>query len=257
MIRLLSIELNKLRTYRAFWILSGLYFAGLAGCLLSIEGIMNSISHVKIFSFTSFPDVWHAFTYIAGFFHYILAVIVIILICSEFNFKTVRQNIISGMSRGEWLAGKILLMAFFALASTLVVALCSLLLGLVSSSSFEMGMMMDKAHFILAYFVQTVGYLVFSILVGMLVRNTGIAIGIFSIYTWILEKVLVYYLPEDIGNFMPFEAFGNTIKLPFLDALPLGMPVQSGPDYLALSVSVFYIGLFSGLCYLFLTKRDL
>ncbi len=257
MIRLLSIELNKLRSYRAFWILSALYFAGLAGCLLTVEGIMNSLSNVKIFSFTSFPGVWHYFAYIGGFFHYILAVIVIILICSEFNFKTVRQNVISGMSRGEWLAGKILLMMFFALASTIVVFLCSMIMGLTHSSSFEMEMMMDQAHFILAYFIQTVGYLVFSILVGMLIRNTGIAIGIFSIYTWIIEKVIVFYLPDEVGNFLPFEAFANTIKLPFLDALPLGMTAQTGPDYLALGVSVFYIGLFTGLCYLFLSKRDL
>jgi hypothetical protein len=186
-----------------------------------------------------------------------LAVIVIILICSEFNFKTVRQNVISGMSRGEWLAGKILLMMFFALASTIVVFLCSMIMGLTHSSSFEMEMMMDQAHFILAYFIQTVGYLVFSILVGMLIRNTGIAIGIFSIYTWIIEKVIVFYLPDEVGNFLPFEAFANTIKLPFLDALPLGMTAQTGPDYLALGVSVFYIGLFTGLCYLFLSKRDL
>jgi ABC-2 type transport system permease protein len=255
--RLLSIELNKLRNYRAFWILSALYFLGVAGCLLSIQGIMNTLSRVSLFSFNSFPDVWHYFTYIAGFFHYILAVIVIILICSEFNFKTVRQNIISGMSRAEWLVGKILLMFFFALASTMVVGLCCLMMGFSNSSASQIGIMMTKAHFILAYFIQLVGYLLFAMLLSMLIRNTGIVIGIYSIYTWILEKVLAYYLGDDIGQFLPFQAFGKMIRIPFLDAIPMGIPPQTGPDLLAISVSCFYVALFGGLCYWFLAKRDL
>ena len=42
MTRLLRIEFHKLRSYRAFWILLGLYLLSLALTLFSIQGIVNT-----------------------------------------------------------------------------------------------------------------------------------------------------------------------------------------------------------------------
>lgn len=256
--KLLSIELNKLRNFRAFWVLTGMYFIGLSATLLTIQGIINALTEnpMTTFSFNSFPEVWHYLAWIGGFFHYILAVVVIILICSEFSYKTVRQNIITGMSRSEWMLGKFQLMVFFALCSTLVYFLCAMILGLTSSSPMEMGMMMDKAHFILSFFIQTLVYLMLAILVGMVVRNTGVAIGIFLIYSWIIEKVIVFKLPDSIQQFFPLEASNDMISLPFLNELT-ATARQGGPNWTATAISIAWIGIFYFLGHLYLKKKDL
>lgn len=256
--KLLSIELNKLRNYRAFWILTGLYFFGLTLTLLSIQAILNTFSANPLtqFSFNSFPEVWHYLGYIGGFFHYILAVIVIILICSEFSYKTVRQNIINGMSRGEWMLGKFGLMAFFALCSTLVYVLSCLIVGLINSSPMELAMILDKAHFIIAFFVQTLGYLMLAMLTGMIVRNTGIAIGIFLIYSWIIERVITFKLPDEVQQFFPLNASNELIQFPFLNEM-MGNARQVGPDWIALGISILWIGIFYYLGHLYLKKKDI
>ena len=256
--KLLTIELNKLRNFRAFWVLTGMYFIGLSATLLTIQGIITSFANnpMDFLSFDTFPEVWHYLGYIGGYFHYILAVIVIILICSEFNYKTVRQNIITGLSRTEWMLGKFHLMVFFALCSTLIYFLCTMAVGLINTEGTELGLMMSKAHFVFAFFIQTLVYLMLAILIGMIVRNTGIAIGIFMIYSWIIEKVIIWKLPDEIAQFFPLQASNDMIQWPFLNEI-LAMSRQDGPNWTAIVISIAWIGIFYFLGHLYLKKKDI
>ncbi|MEM7040083.1 MAG: ABC transporter permease, partial [Bacteroidota bacterium] len=188
MIRLLRIEFFKLRNFRAFWILIAMYTLGLTLTLLLFEVILNNFFSQmapglgQVWDIYSFPGVWQFETWFAGFFHYILSVIIIILICNEFGFKTIRQNVINGMSRLEFLMGKLLLIAALALVSTLVVFTISMIQGLTHSSSGEMDMMFRSFSFVPAFFLQAVSYMLLAFVIGILVRRTGIAIGITLIY---------------------------------------------------------------------------
>lgn len=261
--RLISLEFHKLRGYRAFWILFILYVGTLAMTVLSLNGILSAFFSKNMPSglggswpLNSFPDSWHYLTYLAGFFHYILAVIVIILICNEFSFKTVRQNVIDGMSRTEWLMGKFLMLMLFALVSTVIVFVCILVLGMIDTIGFQAGDMFEKIHFMALYFLQLVGYLMLAFVIGMLIRRTGIAIGVMFIYAWFLEKVTVFlvgeYVSEDLAGFFPLESFNRMIPLPFNFSEGL-----SSTDPMAMATSIGFILLFMGISYLFLHKRDL
>ena len=55
-----------------------------------------------------FPDIWQNLTYISTYFQPILAIIVIISLTNEFSFKTIRQNIIDGFDRKDFLVSKLL-----------------------------------------------------------------------------------------------------------------------------------------------------
>jgi ABC-type transport system involved in multi-copper enzyme maturation permease subunit len=261
--RLISLEFHKLRGYRAFWILFALYIGTLTITVLSLNGFLNSFFRDAMpeglnagWPLNSFPDSWHYLTYLAGFFHYILGVIVIILICNEFSFKTVRQNVIDGMSRAEWLMGKFLMLIIFALASTLVVFICIMVLGLFDTIGLESSDIFSKMHFIGLYFLQLVGYLMFAFVIGMLVRKTGIGIGVMFIYAWFLENISVYlvgrHISEDLAGFFPLESFNRLIPLPFnfSEGLTTTNPVAVG-------TSIGFILLFMGISYWFLSKRDL
>ena len=257
--RLISLEFNKLRGHRGFWILFSLYLATQLLTILTFQGILNTFFEDNApvgaggmlnWDLNSFPDSWHYLTWLAGFFHYILAVLVIILICNEFNYRTVRQNIIDGMSRTEFLLGKFIMLLIFAGISTLLLLFSISVLGFIHTSDIEAGMILEKMPFILAFFLQLVGYLMVAFLIGMLVRKVGIAIGIFFIYAWFLEKVIVYYVPESIEPFFPMNAFNSMIEFPFLSAMDPITPLNVG-------VSIGYIFLFLGAAYLYLKRRDL
>lgn len=266
MIHLLRIELNKLRSFRAFWILTGMYFLGLGGMLLSIQGVFNTLfdEHIPppmqsafgdLWDFYSLPDGWHKMSWIASLFNYLLPIVVIIIVSSEFSYKTVRQNIINGMSRAQWMTGKLLLMAFFALASTMVLFLITLFMGLFHSDLGEGAQLFSQMGYILGYFIQTTGYLTLAMLLSILIRNTGVTIGIMTLYSFFLELVIEYRFDESVRGFFPLRAFSNLVKNPILEQAETFHPVVLNPQDLI--VSLGYIGLFATLGFWVLKKRDL
>ena len=116
MTRLLQIEWLKLRHYRPFWILIGLY--GLLTTIIGISAplfmrwLKNQGADFKGFDPTmiplfDFPDVWQNLTFIMSIFNVLLAMIVIMSIYNEIEFRINRQNIIDGMSKWEWLKSKL------------------------------------------------------------------------------------------------------------------------------------------------------
>ena len=263
MIRLLTIELNKLRTYRAFWVLTIMYFVGLAGTLLSIQGVFNALLDENAppvmkgglsWDFYSLPEGWHYMSWIASLFNFLLPVVIVIVVSAEFTNKTVRQNIINGMSRSEWMTGKLLLIGFISFLSTAVVFLVTLLMGLVHSDLSIGAELFSKSGYLLGYFIQTAGYLMLATLLSILIRNTGVVIGIMSIYSLFLEKVISLPLPREMRDYFPLSSMNNLVSLPF-DLTPnADDPVLPIPF---LVCALLYIGLFAGIGYWILKRRDL
>ena len=111
MIRLFEIEWLKLKNYTVFWILLIMYFLGLILILSSGMFLMQFLKYKgadfngidpTILPLYDFPDVWQNMTYIATFFKIILAFIVIISVTNEISYRTMRQNVIDGLSKWEW-----------------------------------------------------------------------------------------------------------------------------------------------------------
>ncbi len=77
-----------------------------------------------------FPDVWSSFAWVASWFNLLLAILVITIAGNEFSGRTLRQQVITGLSREEWLAGKgilILGLALFGVVMVLLAAFISVL----------------------------------------------------------------------------------------------------------------------------------
>ena len=118
MTRLFEIEWLKLKNYRVFWILIIMYFTGLIIVLSSGMFLMQFFKNQgaefsgidpTIIPLYDFPDVWQNMTYVATFFKIILAFIVIISVTNEISYRTMRQNVIDGMSKWEFLKSKFIL----------------------------------------------------------------------------------------------------------------------------------------------------
>ncbi len=267
MIKLFKIDYKKIRGNKVFWILAGLYalliilfFFGIQGFIDDLAEEANKKSPIPLpgLSAYSLPDIWHNLTYIAGFFKIFLGVIVIILITNEYSYKTIRQNIISGFSRWDFLSSKFITIGVISFAATFLVFIIGVILGLIHTEDVSVGIFFGKTEFLLAYFLEVYAFLMLAFLIGLLVKRSGFAIGLLLLYFYIIEPVARYKIPDEIGDFFPKKAIGTLIDIPNTSIMRLfGVEFQ---DYISIwdTLLVFaYIALFGGLSYWIMKKRDL
>ena len=146
MIKLLAIEFRKILPYRMFWVMAGIYlfsmifiFYGFPSLIdyFSLRSDSPEVKLIKNFLY-NFPDIWQNLAWIASLRYFIkvlLGMIVVILITNEYAYITIRHNVINGLSRTDFLLGKVYLVLFIGLVSTLLILLSGLILGLSFSST--------------------------------------------------------------------------------------------------------------------------
>ena len=117
MLQLLKIDLKKLTSYRTFWVVCGLYFLTLGfGAASGMEFLKwldrtfqafgqdgININRIPLYHF---PDVWLNLIWVGGLLKVLLGIMVVISVTNEFAYRTIRQNIIDGLSRWEFLLSK-------------------------------------------------------------------------------------------------------------------------------------------------------
>ncbi len=265
MIRLLKIDFKKLRHYRSFWVLIILFFATMG--LVTSSGMeflkwLNSkgadfdevdILRVPLYHF---PDIWQNLTYVSTYFQLVLAIVVIISITNEFSFKTIRQNIIDGFDRKDFLASKVLMIFIITLASTLFVFLIGLITGSIYTPETEMRYMFTGIQFIPGYFLTTFAYLMLVMLFAVWIKRAGLAIGLVLIYP-ALEYAFGASLPDSMDPILPYlpmHAINAIIKVPFQRYA--FMEIQDYVDPLSATVLIAYTIIFILLAYRNLVKRD-
>jgi len=276
MVKLLKIELKKIMTYKVFWILMGLYFLFLVlGILMagfSINNMIDNINknspipfpHVTIYFF---PNIWQNIAFFASI-RYILilpATVIIILITNEFTNKTIRQNIVNGLSRQEFLLSKLQLILLISLLITFILILGTFILGIINTDSQGMTMMFKKISFAGGFFIQIFSFLVFAFFTGFLLRNTGLSIAIFTLYSLIIEPVLYFILkipklqPNNISQFLPVNSVIRIVEYPFFPVLKnlFRLNVQEHLSLLDCVVPLIYATVMVAIVYWVLSRKDL
>jgi hypothetical protein len=128
MIRSLKLEWLKVKHYRVFWVLMIMYLVALliiasAGGLFlewlkrmgaDFQGIDPTM--LPIFDF---PDVWQNIAYLGSYVKIFAAFIVIISVNNDLTYNTLRQNVIDGISKKEYIMSKMSMIISMALVSTL------------------------------------------------------------------------------------------------------------------------------------------
>ncbi|WP_299531277.1 ABC transporter permease subunit [Ulvibacterium sp.] len=277
MIRLLQIEFIKLWNNRASRVLILSYFilltsiALVAAIKFDIGPIKFHLAEIGIFNF---PYIWHFNTFVTAFFKLFLAIVIVSMMANEYSNKTIKQNLIDGLSKKEFILSKFLTVLSFALVSTAFVFVVSLILGLVYSDYDELPIIFSDLEFVLAFFVKLVGFFSFCLFLGILVKRSAFALG-FLILWQILEgitrglirwKLLDAETTERVMGFFPLQAMYNLIKEPVtrLEA------VQTVADQVGEKINLDYqvhayeilivlcwTAIFVYLSYALLKKRDL
>lgn len=255
--KLLSIELKKVVPYTTFWVMLGIYIVMVFAVFYFIPSIKlkGPLSFFNLSSFYTFPDLWHTLTYVASIFTLLLGMLVIILVTNEYTFRTVRQNVIDGLNKADFLTGKLLLILCIALFATIIVFITGIINGSVQTENLQSSMIFAKIDFVLAYFVQTIAYMCFALFVSTLVKKSGLAIGLFLLYSKIVEPLAAWKMPDEISNYLPFHTISGLIQIPGLKMF--GVLVPDDPLGIHFAFALIYSAVFVGGTYLLLTKRDL
>jgi ABC-type transport system involved in multi-copper enzyme maturation permease subunit len=276
--RLISIELQKIWKNKASRILTLTYFI-----LLSFIALIASIKfdigvfkfHLAEMGIFNFPFIWHFNTYVAAWLKFFLAIVIVSMMANEYSYGTLKQNLIDGLSKKEFILSKFLTVVVFALCSTIFVFVMSLILGLCFSSYTEFGIIFSDLDYLLAFFVKLTGFFSFCLFLGILVKRSAFALGfllVWSILEGIAKGLLVFKIfPESttgftIMKFFPLEAMSNLIIEPFsrlsvIKTIGTQMGVENTKDYAvhysSILIVLVWTFLFIYFSYKLLKNRDL
>jgi len=266
MIRLIRIEFLKLKKSRSMWVLLGLYLLCLVLIAFSGKIILGYLADAgvqyngldpTILPIYDFADIWQNLSWLGGFFKIFPAFLIVISMCNEFQFKTHRQNIMDGMSRLEFFLSKLSFAGFLAILSAGVILILGMILGFVYSPVTDMASIFANIYFLLGHFYELLLYFLFSMLVALVIRKTGIAIVVLLMYSWFIEPIgsaiLSNWYPE-IASALPLESISALVRFPFSKYILLY--TQDFIAWLDIAKATVWAAIFSGFIYYQLVKRD-
>jgi len=267
MLRLLQIEFIKAFNFKALWYLFLIYIIALGIILFGIETFINDIigeggRNLPItlpkMSLYAFPLVWHNLTYLAGFFKVFPAIMIIILVTNEYSYKTIRQQVITGLSRSELFLAKLSLILATSFLMALLVGIYGLILGWINTEIIEFKTVFDKSQFLLTYMLEVFAYSSFAYLIATLVKRSGFAVGVLLLWAYIAEPIIAYYLNGNWDDFLPLRSIGNLIRIPNSQLMKIfGIEFQ---EYIAttdLLIALAYALLFNSIVFIIYKKVDL
>ena len=274
MIRLLKLELQKLLLNRWSKVLIFVSFILpffvilLSSLKINFFGVFTlELGELGIFNF---PIVWHLTTFFAAQFKFFFAIVVVSMIGNEYSNRTLKQNLIDGLSKKEFILSKFYTIVFFSLVSTVLILLITLSIGLYYSSYTEFDIIIQETNFLLAYFVKLVGFFSLCLFCAMLLKRSAFALGfLFILYVteWITFGIIAWKanidLAEKIQNFFPLKSMYKLIDQPFQRVAMSKFPdkEQMAYDYAVhfheIVIVLAWTALFIFLSYRLLKKRDL
>lgn len=269
MLRLFKIEMTKLWSTRYFKVLSILWLLAFLTIPIATWGVlqwMDSLleaTNVKIMPsqlpFFDFVDLWQNLTYCYKWVTVFICFSMVISVTNEFSYKTVRQNVIDGLSRKELWLSKILLMLGLSLVATGMVFVLGLVTGYALSPVTGISYVVRNIEFLGAYFFHVFMYMSFCFFVSVLIKRAGFAIALFLFWTYIVEISIVqfvdHYASEQVGNLLPMEACWSLIQRPWGKYI-----LNYAQDYVGLidlGVAGVWTAIFLWGSYRLLAKRDL
>lgn len=275
MLRLLKLELQKLWLNKTSRVLIFISF------ILPFTVLVLSSIKINFFGFFTlelgelgifnFPIIWHITTFFASYFKFFFAIVVVSMIGNEYSNKTLKQNLIDGLSKKEFILSKFYTIVFFSLCATILIGVASFLIGLYYSSYTEASIIFREVEFLLAYFVKLVGFFSLCLFFGILLKRSAFALG-FLFVLYIVEWLVFWGAYEVIGNAdgafkvkncLPLESMYKLIDQPIQRIVMTKFPEKTDIAYdyavhwYEIAIVLGWSALFIFLSYQLLKKRDL
>lgn len=275
MFRLLNIEIHKLKYSKASKALISIYFALLTSIAL-IAAIKFDIGPIKFHlaeqGIFNFPYIWHLNTFLASWFKFFLLLVIVSMMANEYSNKTLKQNLIDGLSKKEFILSKFYTVILFSLISTVFVFIVSLILGYIYSDFNEFSIVTTDLEYLFAFFVKLLAFFSFGLFLGILVKRSAFAVGamfVWFIFESFIKGMLFWKIKphaNEIMRIFPLEAMSNLIKEPFTRFSAVqSVAKQVGEDLskdfsvqpLDILIVLLWTAAFVYFSFLLLKKRDL
>lgn len=270
---LLRNEFLKTRKRRAFWVTMGLF--ALPAMLGFGDSFLEELRERD--GGYALPAAWSEIlgepTQVALIFG---SVALLLLIASEFSWRTARQNVIDGLTREQWYWGKSMAVVF------VIVAFLGVYLAIggglaLAATDLGAGGPLVRAHHVQALgavALSFAGYGSLALLIGTTVRSTGGAMAMWFFYVAFGEALLregIRRLWEGAGPYLeyaPVAAFDELRNYLMFDAAELARvterlqeagrdaPSLGDPSNLAFAAAA-WIGIFVLAGFLAFRRRDL
>lgn len=276
MLRLITVEYYKLKHNRTSRVLILGYFI-LISCialLASIEfplfGLNFRLADQGIFNF---PYIWHFNTFIAAILKFFLAVVIVSMTANEYSNRTLKQNLIDGFSKKEFILSKFITVIAFSAVSTVFIFILNLILGYAFSDFNEFSIVFSDLEFLFGFFLKLVGFFSFCLFLGILIKRSAFALG-FLLFWWIFEWILwmatAWAFTKEtawkIWDVMPLGSMWNLINEPFTrlevaqtvaTQLQTEVQLNYGVEFFEIIIVSIWIFLFIYGSFALLKKRDL
>lgn len=267
MLHLLKIDLKKLTNYRTFWVICGLYFITLAFATASgmeflkwlartFEDFGQEINIDRI-PLYHFPDVWLNLIWFSGWFKIVLAIMVVISVTNEYSYRTLRQNIIDGMSRSQFVVSKVMTNILLSLMSVVMIFIIGLVTGLIYSPSLAYDNLFSNTEFFIAYFLEIFFFLSYTMMMSILIQRAGLCI-IIVLLSQMIELIITVNLYEDIPSIVPYfpmKSLWNMIECPY--PRYAFQEIKDYLDPLNVAIVIGWTGIFNFISFRKLNKADI
>lgn len=267
-LHLLSLEWKKFRKNKLVLLLLGLYTFLMPFAIFVMDNYIQMPGMPAKEAFFSFPGIWEYQGYSGSWFSFLfLGFIGVVIITSEVSNKTMRQNILTGMTRRSFYLGKLYVILTVGIWATLIYILSTILIGIFRTEAFKPEMIFEGHRWIiLRYFVMNMGYLSFGLFLGMILRRSGLAIFTYLAYIIFLEPMIRWAIHRNIYehrsmNFYPMNAIEDLMPNPAFKVID-GFKNMTNFELLlsfreAALISVLSIGVFFLISYLNLIRKDM
>lgn len=283
--RLLKIELKKIVGNKSFKVFSLLFLVFLPLLVILVPSMAgDTINGIDFYPFipNNYETTWYAVSVISSWFcFFLLSFVLIYHITNEYNYRTVRQNVIDGYTRNEYIKGKIYLM----LAITVVATLYVFLVGLVAGAYFStfdpeeagqlqnffntqeeidpilgFGSLFDGIENIVRFFVQVLANFGFAFFIAFLAKRGILAVLIYYA-SYIAEIIVGIQLrnnnAEIVYDYLPLNVISQTLPFPNFKMLLAGLASPEKFDWLATGITIAYTILFILIARRLFMKRDI
>jgi ABC-type transport system involved in multi-copper enzyme maturation permease subunit len=204
------------------------------------------------------------------------SVILLLLISSEFSWRTARQNVIDGLSKEQFFLSKLLLLPMvgllFVATKTVIGATFSLF-----ATDFSTGETLVRGVHVSAlggFALASLGYGSLALFSALAVRNSGPALALWFFYVALIENLIANGLVaiseglEPVVRHLPISTFNQLFEFIQHDPAALRRAVQNAienerqiPEIwdmgTLLLASTLWIAVFVGVSFVWFRKRDL
>lgn len=272
MIHLLKLEWLKQKEFTIFRVMAILFLVALPSLLLIVKTFDIPQGELPPFiptvdSLFMFPNVWEWLGYIGSWLtFFFMGFMGVLMVTNEYSNKTLRQNIITGLSRKDYFLSKLYFILTVSICVTAYYTFWCLIFGFTHTDTIYLNTVLKNTDYIYRFFLMSMGYMSFGLFVGLLIKRTGIALFLYLAYVMIIENILRYAIHLQIFNHgsmrnYPMNAIEDLAPLPF-SKMADGFTQENGFNFFlspteAVITTTIFTCLFLFLSYRKLQKGDL